>query len=155
MLTWSKEIIIDANIETIWNLFEVDNIQRIMPQVIEHKVIEGRIGEVGTKYRQKYQEGKRIETYIVEDLEHEDLPDKKHHRIGFVLAKMFEIEAAYTLVKIDEETTSFVYSGQNKGLNFVSKTLLIIGGMKNNEKIVLEFMERVENEALQDKTKFS
>lgn len=153
MIIWNREMAISVNIETVWNLFALENIQRIMPQVVEHKVIEGKPGIVGTKYQQKYQEGKRIEAYIVEDLEHENTPTKKHNKIGFVLAKMFEVEASFTLIKVDEENTKFIYSGRNKGVNLLGKTLLKLGGTKNNEKVVSDFMNLVECEALKDKNK--
>lgn len=153
MIKWHEERIIPVNIETIWKLFQLENIQRIMPNVIENKVIEKKEGVVGSKYEQKYKEGKRIETYIVEDLEHENIPDKKHHKIGFTLAKAFQIEAAYTLIKIGDNETRFIYQGQNMGLNFLGKTLLKLGGEKNNKKVVIDFMDRVEEEALREAKK--
>ncbi|UII54200.1 SRPBCC family protein [Cytobacillus spongiae] len=148
MIKWYEERIIPVHIETIWKLFEIDQLQRIMPNVIETKVIEQKEGIVGTKYQQKYKEGKRVETYIVEDLEYENTPEKKHNTIGFTLAKAFEIQASFTLIKISETETNFIYQGQNKGLNFLGKTLLKLGGQKNNQKVVTDFMDRVESEAL-------
>ena len=150
MIKWHEERIIPVNIETIWTLFQLENIQRIMPNVIENKVIEKKEGVVGSKYEQKYKEGKRIETYIVEDLEHENTPVKKHNKIGFTLAKAFQVEAAFTLVKVGEDETRFIYQGQNTGLNFLGKTLLKLGGEKNNKKVVTDFMDRVESEALKE-----
>jgi hypothetical protein len=151
MIKWNEERIIPVNIEEIWNLFKLENIQRIMPNVVENKVLEQKEGVVGTKIQQKYKEGKRIETYIVEDLEYDNMPEKKHNKIGFTLAKAFEIEASFTLVKIDEEETNFIYSGQNKGLNFLGKVLLKLGGERNNNKVVTDFMDRVESESLKEK----
>ena len=150
MIKWHEERVIPVNIETIWQLFELENIQRIMPNVVENKVLEQREGVVGSTYQQKYKEGKRIETYIVEDLEYENTPEKKHNKIGFTLAKAFEIEAAFTLIKIDENQTRFIYQGENKGLNFLGKVLLKLGGEKNNQKVVTEFMDRVETEAMKE-----
>ena len=150
MIKWHEERIIPVNIETIWHLFELENIQRIMPNVVENKVLEQKEGVVGSTYQQKYKEGKRIETYIVEDLEYENTPLKKHNKIGFTLAKAFDIEAAFTLHKIDEDQTKFIYQGENKGLNFLGKVLLKLGGEKNNNKVVTEFMDRVETEALKE-----
>lgn len=147
MIRWHEERTIPVNIETIWHLFELENIQRIMPNVIENKVIEQKEGVVGSTYQQKYKEGKRIETYIVEDLEYENTPEKKHNKIGFTLAKAFEIEAAFTLYKIEEHQTKFIYQGENKGLNFLGKVLLKLGGEKNNNKVVTDFMNLVESEA--------
>jgi hypothetical protein len=147
MMKWHEEKIIPVNIETIWTLFELENIQRIMPNVIENKVLERKEGVVGSTYQQKYKEGKRVETYIVEDLEYENTPVKKHNRIGFTLAKAFEIQAAFTLIKLNENETKFIYQGQNQGLNFLGKVLLKMGGEKNNNKVVTDFMELVEKEA--------
>lgn len=143
-------MVIPANIEVIWNLFDLGNIYRIMPQIIENKIIEKKDGVVGSKYEQKYQEGKRVETYIVEDLEHEDTPEKKYNKTGFTLAKLFEVEATFTLYKINECETRFVYSGQNRGVNFLGRVLIKLGGAKNNDKLVNDFMDSVKNEALKD-----
>lgn len=153
MIKWHEERVIPVNIEVIWGLFELENIQRIMPNVIENKVLERKEGVVGSKYQQKYKEGKRIETYIVEDLEFENSPERKHNKIGFTLAKAFEVEASFTLVKLNEEETNFIYSGQNKGLNFLGKVLLKLGGEKNNNKVVTDFMDRVESEARLENSK--
>ncbi|MBA3926063.1 SRPBCC family protein [Listeria sp. FSL L7-1582] len=150
MMKWHEEMAIKANIEVVWNLFALENMQRVMPQVVENEVIERKEGIVGSTYRQKYQEGKRVETYIVEDLEHEDTPDRKHNTSGFVLAKAFKIETSITLEKIDEDTTRFIYYGSNQGVNFLGKTLMKLGGSKNNDKVVDDFMKRVESEALKD-----
>ncbi|MBC1798518.1 SRPBCC family protein [Listeria booriae] len=150
MMTWNEEMVIGANIEVIWNLFQLENIQRIMPQIIENEVIEMKEGIVGSRYRQKYQEGKRVETYIVEDLAHEDTPERKHNTSGFVLAKAFKIETSFTLEKIDEKSTRFIYSGSNQGINFLGKILMKLSSSKNNDKVVADFMKRVEAEALKD-----
>ncbi|MBC6167725.1 SRPBCC family protein [Listeria booriae] len=150
MMTWNEEMVIEANIEVIWNLFQLENIQRIMPQIIENEVIEMKEGIVGSRYRQKYQEGKRVETYIVEDLAHEDTPERKHNTSGFVLAKAFKIETSFTLEKIDEKSTRFIYSGTNQGINFLGKILMKLSSSKNNGKVVADFMKRVETEALKD-----
>ncbi|MBC1605708.1 SRPBCC family protein [Listeria rocourtiae] len=149
-VTWHEEMVIKANIEVIWNLFEPENLQRVMPQVVEHKVIEMKEGVVGSTYQQKYQEGKRVETYIVEDLEHEDTPERKHNTSGFLLAKAFKIETSITLEKIDENSTRFIYYGSNQGVNFLGKVLMKLSGSKNNDKVVEDFMKRVESEALKD-----
>lgn len=149
-MTWNEEMVIEANIEVIWNLFQLENIQRIMPQIIENEVIEMKEGIVGSRYRQKYQEGKRVETYIVEDLAHEATLERKHNTSGFVLAKAFKIETSFTLEKIDEKSTRFIYSGTNQGINFLGKILMKLSSSKNNDKVVADFMKRVETEALKD-----
>ncbi|GGB70031.1 SRPBCC family protein [Fictibacillus barbaricus] len=148
MLTWNEEKTIPVNIEKVWELFADENIRRIMPNVVEHTPIEKKEGVVGSTYKQSYKEGRRIETYIVETLAYENTEDKKHLRIGFNLAKAFEIQIAFTLSKIDESTTRFQYEGYNKGINFLGKVMLKIAGNKNNNKVVQDFMDTIEKESL-------
>lgn len=150
MIQWSKESTIPVNIDKVWELFSPENVPRIMPNVVEHKVIEEKEGIVGSIYEQKYKDGKREETYIIENLEYENTDLKKHNKIGFTLGKSFEVEASFTLIKIDESQTKFIYSGQTKALNTKGKVMLKIGGEKNGEKMVKDFMELVEQEALKE-----
>jgi hypothetical protein len=147
-MRWKEEITIEANIEKVWSLFFDENIKKIMPKVEEHTIIERTEVEVGAKHQQKYREGKRVETYIVETLAFEDYPDKKHKQISFVLGKAFKISLGFTLHKIDEVHTKFIYEGQNEGVNFVGRAMLKLGSEKSNNKVVQEFMEKVEQEAL-------
>lgn len=111
-------------------------------------LIEKKEEEVGAKHRQSYREGKRLETYIVETLKYEDLEDKKQKQISFVLGKAFEITLTFTLLKIDDTHMKFIYEGQNKGVNFVGRAMLKLGSEKSNNKVVQEFMQKVEQEAL-------
>lgn len=148
MIQWKEELIIQENIEKVWSLFSEENIQRIMPKVIENKLIHKEEGEVGSKYQQKYKEGKRVETYIVETLGYENTDKKKHKKIGFILAKAFKINLSFTLEKIDDIHTRFIYEGQNKGVNFVGRVMLKLGGEKNNKKVVSDFMQLVEKKSL-------
>jgi hypothetical protein len=152
MLTWNEERVIAANIESVWELFDDKNLQRIMPNVVEHTPIEKKDGVVGSTYKQSYKEGRRIETYIVETLAYENTDAKKHLRIGFTLGKAFEIEAGFTLIKIDQTNTRFIYTGQNKGINFLGKVMLKIAGDKNNNKVIQDFMEKVDEEAMKEST---
>ncbi|TFB14228.1 SRPBCC family protein [Filobacillus milosensis] len=151
-MEWKEEQVINANIETVWSLFQPDQMQRIMPKVVKHELVEHVEGEVGTKYEQSYQEGKRVETYIVETLGHTNEPEYKYLKVGFVLGKAFEIETAYTFKKIDERETLFIYEGSNKGVNFVGRAMLKLAGKKASTKVVDEFMERVKEEAEQEET---
>ncbi|GGA42860.1 SRPBCC family protein [Psychrobacillus lasiicapitis] len=148
MIKWKEETIIEANIEKVWSLFKDKNIHKIMDKVEEHVLIEKQENEVGAKHRQSYREGKRVETYIVKTLAYEDLPEKKHKKVSFVLGKAFEITFSFTLNKMDDHHTKFIYEGQNKGVNFVGRAMLKLGSEKSNNKVVQEFMEKVEREAL-------
>lgn len=148
MIQWKEETIIAADIEKVWSMFSDENIKRIMPKVEEHTLIEKKEDEVGAKHRQTYREGKRLETYIVETVAYEDLAEKKHKKISFVLGKAFEITLNFTLLKIDNTQTKFIYEGQNKGVNFVGRSMLKLGSDKSNNKVVIEFMGKVKEEAL-------
>ncbi|MEK3822831.1 SRPBCC family protein [Cytobacillus sp. FSL W8-0315] len=147
MIQWKEEIMIERNIEKVWRLFSDQHIKKIMPKVEEHTLIEKREHETGAKHRQTYREGKRQETYIVETLAYENAEDKKHKQIHFVLGKAFEITLSFTLVKIDDSHTRFIYEGENKGVNFVGRAMLKLGGDKNNLKVVEEFLQKVREEA--------
>lgn len=80
MKTWTKTTNINAPIENVWKLLDgsLADMQKIMPQVIENKPVKVTEEGVGSIYRQKYKEGKRIETYDVETLEYSNTPDKKN-----------------------------------------------------------------------------
>ncbi|MBX9975805.1 SRPBCC family protein [Cytobacillus firmus] len=147
MIQWKEEIMIERNIEKVWSLFSDQHIKKIMPKVEEHTLIEKRENEAGAKHRQTYREGKRLETYIVEILAYEDTEDKKHKQIQFVLGKAFKITLSFTLIKIEESQTRFIYEGENKGVNFVGRAMLKLGGDKNNLKVVEEFLRKVREEA--------
>lgn len=147
MIEWEEEKVIHQNIEEVWVLFADANIKKIMPQVDKHELIEKTEQEVGAKHMQSYKEGKRTETYLVETLAYEDKLDKKQKQIFFVIAKAFEIDLCFTLVKMDENTTKFIYSGCNQGRNFVGKAMMKMASNKSNMKTVEEFMDRVEKEA--------
>lgn len=117
--------------------------QKIMPQVVEHKPVKITDEVVGSVYRQKYKEGKRIEEYDVETLEYTNAPGKKKLKVGFRLANMFEITAFYELNKIDDRKTSFTYTVTNQPIKWFVKLFLLFA----SEKVVIEFLERVKNVA--------
>lgn len=150
MLTWHKEIQIAAPIETVWNLFELDQIQRIMPNVVEHIPLEIKKGVVGSTYQQTYKEGKRTETYVVTDIEYENTEQRKHKKIEFSLAKTLKIQAAFTLIKEDNQTTKFIYTGQNEGINLIGRILTKMTTKKQNDKVINNFVELVRTESIKD-----
>ncbi len=148
MIQWKEEKVIPANIETVWSLFSDKNIKRIMPKVEEHILIEKSETEAGAKHRQTYREGKRLETYIVDTLIYEDREEEKKKQIQFVLGKAFEVILTFTLIKVDESHTRLLYEGENKGVNFVGRAMLKLAGKKSNLDVVMEFLERVQAEAM-------
>ncbi|WP_173915343.1 SRPBCC family protein [Halobacillus sp. Marseille-Q1614] len=147
MITWREETMIDANIEEVWELFRDKNIKKIMPKVEEQELIEKSEEEAGAKHKQTYREGKRLETYIVHTLAYNNLEDKKHKKINFIIGKAFEITLSFTLIKMDDHETKFIYEGENKGINFVGRAMMKLANKKGNNKVVFEFLERVRQEA--------
>ncbi|MCR6522420.1 SRPBCC family protein [Lysinibacillus capsici] len=145
MKTWTKTININSPIENVWKLLDgsLADMQKIMPQVIENKPVKVTEEGVGSIYRQKYKEGKRIETYDVETLEYSNTPDKKILKVGFVLANLFEITAYYELNKINETETSFTYSVTNNALKWFVKLFLLFA----SDKVVVQFLDRVKTVA--------
>ena len=145
MKTWTKTININAPIENVWKLLDgsLADMQKIMPQVIENKPVKVTEEGVGSIYRQKYKEGKRIETYDVETLEYSNTPDKKILKVGFVLANLFEITAYYELNKINETETSFTYPVTNNALKWFVKLFLLFA----SDKVVVQFLDRVKTVA--------
>jgi len=151
-MKWQEERIIDAPIEVVWTLFEEENAQRIMPKVVENRWLEKKPGILGSTYEQTYQEGKRKETYVVEIIEFEDTDLLKHKRIQFRLAGAFEMNLLFTLERLNEKQTNFIYAGSNTGINFVGRAMLKLGNKKAGDKVVTDFLDRVEQEALADYT---
>ena len=141
MKTCSKTVEIIAPIDEIWKLFSgnLEDMQKIMPQVIEHKPVKITEEGVGTIYLQKYKEGKRIEEYEVKTLEYENDPDVKKLRVGFTLANMFEITALYELKRLSDHKSSFTYTVINNPLKWFVKPFLWFA----SDKMVVGFLERV------------
>ncbi|MEW9670050.1 SRPBCC family protein [Ammoniphilus sp. 3BR4] len=144
MKQWTKEIVINAPIEVVWKLFDGSfaNMQKIMPQVVEHKPVKITEEGVGSVFRQKYKEGNRIEEYDIKTLEFLDDENNKKLKVGFTLANMFEITALYELIQMNNKTL-FRYTVTNRPLKWFVKLLLLFA----NEKVVIQFVERVKRVA--------
>jgi hypothetical protein len=142
---WTKEIEIDAPIEEIWGLFDgsLENMQKIMPQVVGNTPVKVTEEGVGSIYRQQYKEGKRIEEYDVVTLEYLNNPDHKRMKVGFNLANYFEITAGYELTKINEHKTVFKYTTTNKPLKAIFKLFLWFA----SDKVVVKFVDKVKQVA--------
>ncbi|WP_077211998.1 SRPBCC family protein [Bacillus dakarensis] len=145
MKSWSKDIDIYAPIQHVWSYLDgsFENMQKIMPQVVEHTPVKITEEGVGSIYRQKYKEGSRIEEYEVETLEYVNEDDHKRLKIGFTLAKMFEITALYELRKINDHQTNFRYTVTNAPLKWYVKLFLLFA----NDRVVVKFLERVKHVA--------
>lgn len=145
---WSSEIEINAPIEQVWSYLDgsLEQMQKIMPQVVENKPVTITKEFVGSIYRQKYKEGKRIEEYDVHTLEYLNHLNDKRVKIGFTLANSFEITALYELHRVNDQKTKLRYTATNKALKWYVKLFMIFV----NEKVVIKFLEKVKEVAEAD-----
>ncbi|KGR77450.1 SRPBCC family protein [Ureibacillus sinduriensis] len=145
MKSWTKDIEINASIEQIWSLLngKLEDMQKIMPQVVSQEPIKLTPEKVGSIYLQKYREGNRVLEYEVKTLEYLDDINSKKLKVGFTLANMFQITAKYELKKMDENTTYFKYTTTNTPLKWYLKPLVMLG----SSKVVIQFAERVKKVA--------
>lgn len=145
MKQWSREIVINTPIEQVWSYFNgsLEQMQKIMPQVVENTPVKITEEFVGSIYRQKYKEGNRIEEYDVHTLEYEDTQNYKKLKIGFTLANMFAITGLYEFYRVDDQTSKLKYTVTNNPLKWFVKLLLIFA----NDKVVVHFLERVKEVA--------
>ena len=141
MKQWTKEIEINAPIEQVWMYLDgsLDHMQKIMPQIIEQKPVKITEEIIGSVYRQKYKEGKRVEEYDVETLDYLNIADHKKLKVAFTLANMFDITAFYELVKMNDNKTHFTYTVTNRPLKWFMKLFLVF----STDKVVVEFVNRV------------
>ena len=147
MVKWKEEMLIEAPIEQVWSLFQDEQIQRIMPKIESHELLEGKNDATGAKHAQVYTEGKQQQRYIVETLSYVDEPGRKYRETAFVMGQMFKVRYAFTLEKKSAQRTRFIYEGQNKGMNVTGKMMLLAGSKKAARNTVLNFMNRVKDQA--------
>ncbi|MDN7246959.1 SRPBCC family protein [Planococcus shenhongbingii] len=147
MVKWKEQRVIPANIETVWNLFSDKNIKRLMPKIEDHILLENNDDEAGAKHAQSYYEGKQLQNYIVETIAYEDLPERKYRHTSFTMSQLFQVAYYYTLEKVSEEETLFIYEGTQKGLTLTAKAMLLSGSKAKRNETVQAFMDRVETEA--------
>lgn len=146
-MNWERKINIHANIETVWQLFTEESMQRIMPQVVAHKLISTDPATKTSIYEETYAEGKREETYLLTEVIRLDTPTEKHKSFDFTIAKMIHSMGEFYLKQLSDSETLFIYRGQNEGLNFLGKTMLKMGSQKKNDAVVENFITRVKEEA--------
>lgn len=147
MVKWKEQMVINAPIEKVWKLFQDEQIQRIMPKVESHDLLEGENNATGAKHAQVYTEGKQQQRYIVETLSYIDEPDRKYRETAFEMGHMFEVRYGFSLEKESSQSTRFIYEGQNKGISVTGKMMLLAGSKKAARNTVLNFMSRVKEQA--------
>ncbi|MCA0988347.1 SRPBCC family protein [Guptibacillus algicola] len=138
---WDQSIEIQAPIEVVWGYLDgsLENMQKIMPNVVENTPIKVTDEGVGSISRQKYREGKRVMEYDVHTLAYMNKEDEKKLTIAFNLGGMFDIQGTYELFKQSEEVTKLRYTGFNEPLKWYIKPFVLLSG----DKVVNEFLNRV------------
>lgn len=53
MLEWKESIMLDADIDKVWTLFELKNLPKIIPDVVSTTPIEIKEGVVGSTYKRR------------------------------------------------------------------------------------------------------
>src|SRR5699024_5191873 len=117
MKQWEEDIRINAPIDQVWKLFDgpLEDMQKVMPNLVANEPIKQTEDMVGTIYQQKF-EGKREQTYDVEVMEYEKESDFRKLKVSFSLSNIAHITTTYELEKVDESTTRFRYITTNKPL---------------------------------------
>lgn len=147
MVKWKEQMIIQAPIDRVWELFQDEQLQRIMPKVETHELLEGENNATGAKHAQVYTEGKQQQRYIVETLSYVDETARKYRETTFEMGQMFKVRYAFTLEQETAQSTRFVYEGENKGMNMTGKAMLLAGSKKAAKSTVATFMNRVKEQA--------
>lgn len=143
MVDWNEQRVIHAPIDQVWALFSDDRLQTIMPQLKKHQLIEGPPNQVGSKYAQQNQMGNRLVSYVMEITAYEDLPNDKRKDLSFVAGGLFRISMSFTLTRISDEQTLFIYSGSNTGINLAGRALLKLDPNDSSREQAKELVERV------------
>lgn len=145
MKSWTEEVQINTSIEHVFSYLDgsLEQMQKLMPQVVENTPVKETAAVVGNVYRQKYKEGEEIQEYEVETLEYANTPTHKMLKVGFVLANMFDITATYELEKIDENHTLFRYTATNQALNENAERFLQFA----TNEVAVSFVNRVKSVA--------
>ncbi|SDJ50235.1 SRPBCC family protein [Salimicrobium halophilum] len=145
MKRWSETIEIDAPIEQVWKYFDqsVEQMKKVMPNIVEHRMIHSSGEAVGNVYRQSYGVGERTEEYEVTIVEHEDEESKKRLTYSYTLAGVYDIQATYLLEKMGEEKTKFTYLSSNRPRRWYLRVLILF----SNDQAVTNFVRRVKRVA--------
>jgi hypothetical protein len=61
--------------------------------------------------------------------------------ISWQLAHAFEMNLAFSLEKVNDQQTKFIYAGSNKGINFVGRAMLKLGSGKKSDQVIHELRE--------------
>lgn len=143
MKTWTAEIAINAPIEKVWEVIDgsEENLKKLDPKILSNKVIEETEERIGSRYLQKYKEGKKVMEYVVEVKDYAEDDNNKMFRVGFELGNWFDITVKYVLKKVDENKTHLVYTTTNRPMKFLAKIMMRIMG--DNTSVIDTHVEKI------------
>ncbi|WP_147802603.1 SRPBCC family protein [Alkalicoccus halolimnae] len=146
-MEWKEKTLVPTHIEVVWNIFQDQYITKLMPKVVEHKLIEGKADTIGARHRQTSRDGKKTETHIVETTQYIDEPSRKEKELHFLLDNAFEVKLRFILVKINENETELIYEGYQKPVNLKGKLKQKLSTTRARKHGIQKFVQHIMREA--------
>lgn len=145
MKKWSEEIEINAPIEQVWQLIDgpIEEMQKIMPNLIENEPITITDEMIGSVHRQSFKVGKRFQTFDIKTLQYKNNPEEKHITLSFIHGGLFEIITSYDVKEINEAKTHFRYTTATKPLKWYLRFFMLLG----SGKVAKQFVKHVKRVA--------
>lgn len=145
---WIGDIVIHAPIDRAWMLFDNSeaHVQKIIPNVVSHTLLEKTSDIVGSRYLQKYVEGKRSIEYVVTVHDYLDTPDFKKIVLHFRIPKCFDVLITHSLTRTNDSTTAYHYRVEHKPLVWWLGLTLFLGQWRV-PKMVAQHLDRVKKAA--------
>jgi len=145
MKTWTITKEVNVSIDKVWDVIDgsEENLKNLDPKIISQETLIVTEERVGSKYLQKYKEGKKVMEYEVVVTDYNETDYEKMFAIGFNLGGWFDIAVRYELEKIDENKTIIKYTTTNKPLKFLAKVMMkfMPGGDNMLEKHIKKIEE--------------
>lgn len=142
---WDESHIIYAPIDDVWRFLdgELEDLQEVMPNVVDHKVMKKTDIGIGSIHRQKYRMGNQLIEYDVYTLDYINHKNHKKLAVGFELKEMCRINCSYELFEKSTNVTKLRYYGVNEPIKwYIAPVVLFIG-----DKIAREFLVRIKQVA--------
>jgi len=144
MKTWTITKEISVSIDKVWDVIDgsEENLKKLDPKIISQETLIETEERVGSKYLQKYKEGKKVMEYEVFVTDYNETDYEKMFAIAFNLAGWFDIAVRYELEKVDENKTIIKYTTTNKPLKFLAKVMMKF--MPGGDKMLEKHIQKIE-----------
>lgn len=140
-------VIIEKNIEDIFDFLDgsLENLQKIDPKIIENIPLNITENRIGSTYKQKYKEGKRVQSYVCTVTDYLNESNQKFFEMQFELLKIFDITVSYKLKFINESKTEVTYTSINIPLKWYVKIMFKLQSTKRGDRFVLNHLEKIKS----------